>query len=294
MNDIERKHIFIAGLHRSGTTLLFELLREHPEISGFYFEHDGEKEHEGQYNQTVYPKDPDHGGAGYFAFDPDAHLDESSNLITTGNREQLFKEWSRYWDLTSQFLLEKSPPNIVRTRFLQSMFPQSHFIVILRHPIAASMATLKWMGWPRFVVEPADNSLESASNYIVRFTNKEDIALFRKSKRLFTESIFFTLYSHWLAAHQTLSSDRTHLRSVLMVKYEELTSRPQTVLDSICEFLSIENLVTPRLEDIRDENTKYFDRWSSLPSEEISSSGRLFLQETFSEPFGQYGYDFMY
>jgi hypothetical protein len=27
--------VFLAGLHRSGTTLLFRMLREHPEMSGF-------------------------------------------------------------------------------------------------------------------------------------------------------------------------------------------------------------------------------------------------------------------
>lgn len=40
--------------------------------------------------------------------------------------------------------MEKSPPNITKTRFLQKLFPNSKFILILRHPLAVSYATQKW------------------------------------------------------------------------------------------------------------------------------------------------------
>jgi len=56
----------------------------------------------------------------------------------------LFEEWSKHWDLTKPCLLEKSPPNLIRTRFLQAIFPDSYFIVISRHPVAVALATWKW------------------------------------------------------------------------------------------------------------------------------------------------------
>ena len=40
--------------------------------------------------------------------------------------------------------MEKSPPTILKTRFLQALFPDSYFIVILRHPVANAYATQKW------------------------------------------------------------------------------------------------------------------------------------------------------
>ena len=40
--------------------------------------------------------------------------------------------------------MEKSPPSITKTRFLQKAFPNSYFILIQRHPIAVSYATQKW------------------------------------------------------------------------------------------------------------------------------------------------------
>ena len=138
----EHKFIFLCGLHRSGTSPLFRLLREHPQISGFA--NTGVEEDEGQHLQTVFPPAIALGGPGRFGFARGAHLTEKSALITLNNREKLFGEWATYWDLHRPYLLEKSPPNLIRTRFLQAMFPNSYFIVITRHPVAVALATRKW------------------------------------------------------------------------------------------------------------------------------------------------------
>jgi hypothetical protein len=138
----EKKFIFISGLHRSGTSLLYRILKEQDEISGL--SKTNELEDEGQHVQTVYKPAYEFGGVGKFGFDINARLDENSKLINEINRKKLFNEWSRFWDLEKNILLEKSPPNIIRTRFLQKMFPNSYFINITRHPIATSIASKKW------------------------------------------------------------------------------------------------------------------------------------------------------
>jgi hypothetical protein len=143
VNKLDRyKFIFLCGLHRSGTSPLFRILREHPQISGF--RDTGVPEDEGQHLQTVFPAATAYGGPGRFGFIEEAYLTEESALITLANRQRLFEEWSKHWDLTKPCLLEKSPPNLIRTRFLQAVFPGSYFIVISRHPIAVSFATSKW------------------------------------------------------------------------------------------------------------------------------------------------------
>jgi Sulfotransferase family len=54
-----RQIAILGGLHRSGTTLLFRMLREHPDISGFANNQDADRwlglEDEGQFLQSVYP-----------------------------------------------------------------------------------------------------------------------------------------------------------------------------------------------------------------------------------------------
>jgi hypothetical protein len=92
----------------------------------------------------VYPPATAYGGPGRFGFHPGAHLTEASDLVTADNRLRLFDEWKAYWDLAKPVLLEKSPPNLIRARFLQELFPNSYFVIVTRHPIAVSYATQKW------------------------------------------------------------------------------------------------------------------------------------------------------
>jgi hypothetical protein len=103
---------------------------------------------EGQHVQTVFPPAYAFGNASNFAFKPQARLTEASPLATDENRDRLGAEWSRYWDTSKPVLLEKSPPNIIRTRFLDSLFPKSLFVMMLRHPIAVSYATHKYRKVP--------------------------------------------------------------------------------------------------------------------------------------------------
>ena len=139
---MNHKFIFICGLHRSGTSLLDKILKEQKNISGL--KNTNAPKDEGQHIQTIYPIAKTFGGPGKFGFNKLAYLNEESNLITTKNRKTLFEEWSKYWDIENEFLLEKSPPNIIKSLFLQKMFPESYFIMIYRHPVATSLATKKW------------------------------------------------------------------------------------------------------------------------------------------------------
>jgi hypothetical protein len=138
----EKTFVFIGRLHRSGNSVLHRLLSEHPQTSGFY--DTGVPEDEGQHLQTVYKAEYYYGGPGEFALHPDAHLTEDSALINQNNRGKILREWGAYYDLQKPVLLEKSPPNLVRSRFLRQMFPGSKFVFIVRHPVAVSLATEKW------------------------------------------------------------------------------------------------------------------------------------------------------
>ncbi|MGH3089702.1 MAG: sulfotransferase family protein [Rubrobacteraceae bacterium] len=140
------RFLFIGGVHRSGTSPVFRCLREHPMISGF--RDTGVSKDEGQLLQSVYPPANAHGGVGKFGFHPEAHLTERSALAADDNRARLFAEWGKYWNLEKPVLIEKSPPNVIRTRFLQEMFPNSYFVVVIRDPIAVSYATRDWTGAP--------------------------------------------------------------------------------------------------------------------------------------------------
>ncbi len=141
--DISRnRFLFIGGLHRSGTSIVHRLLREHPATSGF--SDTGVPEDEGQHLQSVFPPAHALGGPGGFAFDARAHLTEKDELASSASRDRLLCEWGAYYDLARPLLLEKSPPNLVRSRFFQALFPDAAHLFVVRHPVAVALATRKW------------------------------------------------------------------------------------------------------------------------------------------------------
>lgn len=138
----EHAHVFVAGLHRSGTSILTRGIADHPDASSF--SDTGFPEDEGQFLQGVFPIAKVYGGPGRFGFDRRSHLTEHSPLATEESRARLYSDWSEHWDLSKRVLIEKSPPNLLKLRFLQEMFPAATFIVVMRHPIAVALATQKW------------------------------------------------------------------------------------------------------------------------------------------------------
>jgi hypothetical protein len=194
----DHRFVFLAGLHRSGTTLLARLLAAHPQVSGF--SETGAPADEGQHLQTVYPSDHAYGRPGRFGFAPETHLTEESPLATAENAAKLFEEWAPYWDLSRPVLLEKSPPNLLKTRFLQALYPGSSFVVIVRHPIPVSIPTAKWRGTRRYD----------------------------------------RLLAHWFHCHDLFLEDEPHLERVHTIRYEQLVREPEPVLRGVFEFLGLD------------------------------------------------------
>jgi hypothetical protein len=144
-ND-EMKHVFVCGLHRSGTTILAQNIGELKNCTGF--ENTGALMDEGQHLQDIYPPDHVYGGVGKFGFAAHAHLTEHSSLLTPTNISRLRRTWESYWDRDKTIRIEKTPGNLLMTRFLQAAFPNSYFVVIKRHPVPVSLATQKWSRSP--------------------------------------------------------------------------------------------------------------------------------------------------
>ena len=152
-SDNNHKFVFLCGLHRSGTTLVAKTLAQHPDISGFH--NTGAPKDEGQHLQNIYPTDRKHGGPGLFGLKRGSYFDENSRLTTPQNGQILFEQWAPYWDLSKKLMLEKTPSHINKTRMLQKWFPNAHFIIVLRHPLASGYAT------KRFTKAPVHKFLEN-------------------------------------------------------------------------------------------------------------------------------------
>jgi Sulfotransferase family len=211
--------VFVGGLHRSGTSLVHRCLALHPEVSGF--SGTGVPEDEGQHLQTVYPQDFRLGGAGRFGFRSGARLTERSALVSAESRARLVAEWGPHWQQGATVGLEKSPPNVVRTRFLQALFPNAVFVIVLRHPVAVAGAT-------------------------------------RKGRRRLLS--YELLVRHWVACHMILTRDAPLVRNLQVVRYEHVVADPHAALAPVFAAVSLTppSLPAPVKPGLNDD---YFDRW---------------------------------
>jgi hypothetical protein len=140
----KHNYIFICSLHRSGAKVLHKMLAEHPSISGFNQEsvyEDSEQE-----LNDIYPPSRLFGGIGKFCFNNSARMDEKHPLLENSEdiSEKLLKAWQPHWEIEKKYLIQKSPTNIIRSGFLQALFPSAKFIFITRHPAVTAFASRKW------------------------------------------------------------------------------------------------------------------------------------------------------
>lgn len=244
-----RRLVFLGGLHRSGTSLVHRCFSDHEDISGF---HDtGVPEDEGQHLQTVYPTAAQFGGSGRFGHHPASFMDEHSPLVSRENATRLLTSWLKYWDTSKRFLVEKSPPNIVRTRFLQALFPECRQIIVLRHPVAVAYATQKWT--PGVLVG--------------------------------------SLIENWLLCHERFEQDRSHLKHIHVLRYEEFVQQPQRHMDEMLTFLGLPP--SPLKREVKAEiNDKYFARWTTRRRNLLSRPYINWVVRKYEDRLKTFGYSF--
>jgi hypothetical protein len=266
------KYVFVCGLQRSGTSLLGRNIGRLENCTGF--KNTGVLMDEGQFLQDVYPIDAEFGGAGRFGFDPRAHRTETSPLLTPENVAKLRASWHAHWDKSKPICVEKTPANILMTRFLQAAFPNSYFIVMRRHPIPVSMATQRW----KISVTP-----------------------------------LYRLFEHWLHCHELFEEDKKHLQRLYELRYEDYITNPAKYHQEIAAFIGTTVPEAPKEDKFRvvtewrkpsglrvpegameqttrAYNQKYFDRWCNLLVTSLFRHYYRYIAKKYEARFVNYGY----
>jgi hypothetical protein len=267
------KHVFVCGLGRSGTSVLARNVARLENCTGF--KNTGVLEDEGQFLQDVYPTDNTYGGAAKFGFDRRAHLTEASPLLTSENAFKLRRSWERYWDASKTIRVEKTPGNLLRTRFLQAVFPNSYFIVLRRHPVSVSLANnQRW----KVSFAPLHN-----------------------------------LFDHWLHCHALFEEDKKYLKHVYELTYEDYIQNSDKYHQEIAAFIGTHvpkrpaedqfryvtqwrnpvGLRVPEnaMEDVTGaHNDKYFKCWSDLLNNSRFNHYHQYIAVKYEPRFAKYGY----
>jgi hypothetical protein len=247
--------VFVAGLHRSGTTPLARAIVEHSQASGLTGT--DVMEDEGQHLQPVYPKAKLHGGPGRFARDPRAHLTETSPLVTPDNAQRLWEAWEPYWDTSRHFLVEKSPPNLIMGRFLQALFPGSAYVVVMRHPIVVALGTAKWRRlWSR------------------KWQNHTTIE---------------EMVEHWLIAHRIMREDLPRLQRYAVLRYEDLVEHPGAELAKVQQLLGLETPIPAG--SISERSSSYEAEWARMGDGNVlQRRRRRRIEDRFGAEIESFGY----
>jgi len=154
---------------------------------------------EGQHLQDIYPAATKLGGT-RFGLNIESFLNETSSLVTVANRDRLLTLWGQYWDANATVFLEKSPPNIVRMRFFQSIFRPytTYFIVVIRHPFD-----------------------------VMRLSEEQ------------TVDEMISLLSNWVICYEKAREDSKKLNNVVWIKFEQFVRSPRIILRSLYHFLAL-------------------------------------------------------
>lgn len=143
------KYLFILSPPYSGSTVLWRLLQTSSQVSALPDE--GQKLPELRSMMRERPWDPD----------------------TVFDWELVSKTWHRYWDGDKAILLEKSPPHLCRSAILEQHFKPTHFICLMRDPLAIcealhrrndmdwEAAAQRWIEWLTMLLETLERRPDS-------------------------------------------------------------------------------------------------------------------------------------
>ena len=131
--------VFVIGCNNSGTTLLYEMLGCHPDVTLL--------PHEGQYLTRLLPLPSEAGAPRVWTERLDAfRLTEDDTRVDTA---RLCFDWLRQAEPPIKpTIVEKSPPDAIRARWLQHAFPGAYFIAIVRNGYAVVEGIRRRQGYP--------------------------------------------------------------------------------------------------------------------------------------------------
>jgi len=214
----ETKWIFILGCNNSGTSILQHLLRLHPQIDHIPTEGQSHllttmgidkvtgKNHNRVFTEVLEYMNP-----------PRAYDRRNPNIDELINPENLRKRWLRSRKGNAgTYLMIKSPPDMVRSLWLQQHFDSPHFIGIVRNGYSTVASIMR-----------SGKSVERAA-------------------------------THWNLANKIMLRDSVKLKHFHLIKYEDLTENPETILRELEGFLEIDRFDYSFLGDYNVEKTFFF------------------------------------
>jgi hypothetical protein len=167
--------------------------------------------------------------------------------------------WETYWDLGKPVLLEKSPPNLIRTRDILANFQPVKFVVMVRNPYAHSEGLMRRNNW----------KIKRAANFSMMCLRTQ-----LKNARELDNALVLT--------YESLVQNPAQACQQLASFMPELSD-----MDHAASF-EVHSIDGTRNRPITDLNTK---KIASLSSDTIAAMNEVFVQHR--ETIKAWGYDLL-
>lgn len=197
------KWLFVIGCYNSGTTLLSDILSEHPDISALPIE--------GVMLTDALPRPEKFGWNRMWS----ECIDDVRMLPGKGMQkiaDRIKRQWSYSFD-DVDVLYEKSIANAARIPFLDAYFQPAYFVVIVRNGYAVAEG-LRRRGNPQKY-----GRTEFGAKYPIEMCATQ-----------------------WAVSDQMVCADAAKAKHVLYLSYEDFCADPDSHLRAITDFLEIDPL----------------------------------------------------
>jgi hypothetical protein len=306
----QKTMLFIGGHHRGGTTLLWELMAEHPDIGGFGTPFDtGSDYSEGSFLQDVMPTfgvgnealyNGRGGGMptglGTYALGEKEQVswteETQKDKLTATRQRRLLNQWGYFWkgagSWDAPFWIEKTPTNAVVSRFLQALMGlgsiEREEEYLVDGGLLDQAAKLPW-----------ERPRGSRTKFL--FILRHPLANALATRAFLPHHVSITdLIANWLAIANYIAQDMPHLEHAIVLKLEELVADPDTQLSAVWEFVGVEPPATPRSVVVRKAvNSKYEKMYCDDLNDKRNGKRyraiHQLLRKQYGEAVRKFGYD---
>lgn len=195
------KWVFIIGCYNSATTLLTNILRQHPKIGGLHTE--------GAFLTDSLPYPEQFGFPRMWAQCMDKIRIEPG-LEGRKKASRIKRHWSLWYRDNKPILAEKSVSNAVRIPFLNEHFNPAYFIYIVRNGYAVSKGIQLKANLKRW------NSPYKHTGYPIEMCAEQ-----------------------WRLTDEVVEQDKQQVDNLLRIYYEDLVSDPVSIITNVTDFLNI-------------------------------------------------------
>lgn len=240
-----RKPIFIVGCGRSGTTLLFDWLSQHPDLARTQGYPDGE-DHEGwiEHGHCVMAGIGSPGserfGNGINGFNACLHM--GAEDVTPAIQEAMHRHYAEgvMGGNEGKRVINKCPHNSNKLGYLLGLFPDAKIVHIVRdcEPVAASwMAVMDAV--PSLVVYLPDEEFPCLW-LMQRPVGEAERKVLARHKRFYPGGGAALWVDYWCKTNMGIEPQMAgKLDQLISVRYEDLVVAPQAVLDRITAFCEL-------------------------------------------------------